>query len=148
MDNFDDIDEPVVLSPAGRKRKCKPGTHARSIAKKARHSGAGKIAHISCTHNARNVCMATSLSDDDLKYAHDQLYSTTDKVSQDATLLSYMDVRKCARRRNKVDDVARRNARECAVKYSMLTSNKEKIPVCRATFMGIFGEYTKAHSHK
>jgi hypothetical protein len=44
MENFDDIDEPVVLSPVGRKKIADSANSARSIAKKMRLSGAGKIA--------------------------------------------------------------------------------------------------------
>ena len=39
MDNFNDIDEPVILSPTGRKKRVNPGRSARAISKKLRHSG-------------------------------------------------------------------------------------------------------------
>ena len=45
----------------GRKKRNNSRNSVRSIAKKSRHSGDGKIASISCAHNVRNVCMATSL---------------------------------------------------------------------------------------
>ncbi|XP_041365380.1 uncharacterized protein LOC121380568 [Gigantopelta aegis] len=140
MENFDDIDETVVLSPIGRKRENNSGNSGRSLAKNARHSGAEKPASISCVHNVRNVCLATSLSNDDLTYAHDRLYSTENKVTQDATLLSYMDIGKCVRRRPRIDDSSKiKRNREISVKYFTLTANKEKIPVCKASFMSIFG---------
>ncbi|XP_041366912.1 uncharacterized protein LOC121381642 [Gigantopelta aegis] len=110
------------------------------LQKNARHSGAEKPASISCVHNVRNVCLATSLSNDDLTYAHDRLYSTENKVTQDATLLSYMDIGKCVRRRPRIDDSSKiKRNREISVKYFTLTANKEKIPVCKASFMSIFG---------
>ena len=140
MENFDDIDEPVVLSPVGRKKRANSANSARSVSKQMRHSGAGRIASISCVHKARNVCMATSLSEDDLKFAHSQFYTVQDKLKQDATLLSYMDIQKCVRRRAKVEDVEKRNARECCVKYCTVTVDKVRVPVCKASFMSIFGE--------
>jgi hypothetical protein len=85
------------------------------------------------------VCLATSLSDEDLKYAHDQLYLAQDKVKQDATVLSYMDIQKCVRRRAKVADINKRNARETSVKYCTLNVNKDRVAVCKASFMSIFG---------
>ena len=60
MEDFDDMDEAVVLLPIGRKKRNNARNSVHSIAKKSRHSGDGKIASISCAHNVRNVCMATS----------------------------------------------------------------------------------------
>ena len=46
MDNFAAIDELVILSPTGRKKRVNPGSSALAISKKLRHSGDGKIPSI------------------------------------------------------------------------------------------------------
>lgn len=90
MDMFDETEENVVLSTYGRKKKRKPDEHARNVAKKARHSGGAPS--VACTHNIANVCQAATLSSEEIAYINQILYSTTDKVKQDATLLSYMNI--------------------------------------------------------
>ncbi len=47
MDNFDELDKPVISS-SGRKRKIKAETFSRSIAKAARYNGEGKAQCIAC----------------------------------------------------------------------------------------------------
>ena len=62
MNTFDEIEEPVVLSPDGRKRRRTPENHKRAKSKQMRHSGGGKIPASSCTHDSvvtmtlMNVC--------------------------------------------------------------------------------------------
>ena len=83
--------------------------------------------------------MATTVSENELnRYL---LYSTTDKVKQDAIRLSYMDIKKVQRRRRKVQDPAKQKAREMSVNYFILDENKVKLPVCKKSFMSIFCEY-------
>ena len=141
MESFDELDEQVVLSPSGRKQKPDKSNTARENKKKSRHDGSAKKPFIACTHNTHNQCLARTLAPEDLTYAHHQLYQTTDKVQQDATLLSYMTVSGVGRRRPKVGDVAKRNVRDCTVKYCVLNPAMKKIPVCKPSFMSIFGEY-------
>ena len=52
MNTFDEIEEPVVLSPDGRKRRRTPENHKRAKSKQMRHSGGGKIPASSCTHDS------------------------------------------------------------------------------------------------
>ena len=52
-----------------------------------------------------------------------------------------MTVSGVGRRRPKVGDVAKRNVRDCTVKYCVLNPAMKKIPVCKPSFMSIFGEY-------
>ncbi len=68
MDNFDELDEPVISS-SGRKRKIKAETFSRSLAKAARYNGEGKALcivrnhiHTVYDHNNNNVCQASTLS--------------------------------------------------------------------------------------
>ena len=70
MDGFDEIDEPVMRSPVGRKKNRRTDDYERNQAKKARHSAGGKIAVIRCVHNVPGVCVASTLSDVDLAYLH------------------------------------------------------------------------------
>ena len=51
MNTFDEIEEPVVLSLDGRKRRRAPENHKRAKSKQMRHSGGGKIPASSCTHD-------------------------------------------------------------------------------------------------
>lgn len=139
MDMFDETEENVVLSTYGRKKKRKPDEHARNVAKKARHSGGAPS--VACTHNIANVCQAATLSSEEIAYINQILYSTTDKVKQDATLLSYMNIETVKRRRPKVENPAQQKTRELTVKYSVVTETEERIPVCKATFMSLFCEY-------
>ncbi|CAL9701146.1 unnamed protein product [Knipowitschia caucasica] len=137
MAGFDDAEEAVLLSPRGRKRKRKPEEHDRKLAKNARHSG-GANAAVACVHNNVNVCQAAKLSPEDIDYIHHTLYTTTDKVKQDATLLSYMDVTAVKRRRSKIEDSAQQKSRDLTVKYSVLTRARDRIPVCKSSFMSLF----------
>ena len=143
MNNFDDISEPVVLSPTGRKKRRCPDGSGRSVSKKGRHSALGKVPSIACVHNVglQDTCVATTVSENELDRLFHLLYSTTDKVKQDAILLSYMDIKKVQRRRRKVQDPAKQKAREMSVNYFLLDENKVKLPVCKKSFMSIFCEY-------
>ncbi|KAG5834002.1 hypothetical protein ANANG_G00281960, partial [Anguilla anguilla] len=82
------------------------------------------------------VCQASALSTEGLTKINRVLYSTTDKVKQDATLLSCMEIMPVKRRRSKVDN-PKQKTRDLTVKYFVLTETG-KIPVCKASFMSIF----------
>jgi hypothetical protein len=138
MNDFDGIDERVVISPLGRKKRRCPEQSARSVSKKGRHSAVGKIPLISCEHNVQGMCVATRLSGDYLLRLFNILYSSTDKVKQDAILLSYMDIRKVQRGRRKVADPGKQKSKEMSVSYFVVDENKVKIPVCKSSFMSIF----------
>lgn len=114
------------------------------MANKARHSGDGKNPFVSCTHNVKGMCVASTLSSNDILYIKAQLYSTQDRFKQDAILLSYMDIQQCTRRRSKVGDVEKQKSRDVSVKYNLLKENKEKINVCKASFLSILCEYKLA----
>lgn len=54
-------------------------------------------------HNNKQLCQAGKLSSsEEIAYINNTLYSTADKVTQDAMLLSYMDIKAVQRRRPKV----------------------------------------------
>ena len=59
---------------------------------------------------------------------------------QDVTLLSYMTISAVGRRRPKVGDVAKSNVRDYTIKYCVMNHAMKKIPVCKPSFMSIFGE--------
>ena len=139
MNNFDEAGEAVVSLPSGRKKKRRPERYGRSRAKIARHSG--RVPNVACQHDIGSWCQAATLCDEDVAYIHRVLYTTTDKVKQDVTLLSYMDIRPVKRRRPKVQNPAQQRTREVSVMYSVLTETQEKISVCKASFMSLFCEY-------
>ncbi len=49
MNNFDRINEPVVVSAVGKKRKPSKSNHLREEIKKMRHSGGGKMPAVACS---------------------------------------------------------------------------------------------------
>ncbi len=72
MDNFDELDEPMISS-SGRKRKIKAETFSRSLAKAVRYNGEGKALCIACNHihtvydhNNSNLCQASTLSSEEI----------------------------------------------------------------------------------
>ncbi len=75
MDNFDELDEPVIFS-SGQKRKIKAETVLLNLAKAACNNGEGKALCIACNHNHtvydhnnnnnNNVCQASTLSSEDI----------------------------------------------------------------------------------
>ena len=83
MNHFDDLSEVVDISPSGqcRKRVRQPSASndARLVAKRARHSGGGKIPAKACKHDAKNgdVCQVKRLSD-----AHRTFGSSNSKYSE------------------------------------------------------------------
>ena len=91
MNHFDDLSEVVDISPSGqcRKRVWQPSNDARLVAKRARHSGGGKIPAKSCKHDAENgdFCQFEKLSDDDIMFNYTKLYSVVDKAVQDQKIL-------------------------------------------------------------
>ena len=44
-----------------------------------------------------------------------------------------------ANQRVRIHDVFKRNARDLSVKYYTLDEKKDRVPVCKASFMSIFG---------
>uniref|UniRef100_A0A3P8TGH4 TRASH domain-containing protein n=2 Tax=Amphiprion percula TaxID=161767 RepID=A0A3P8TGH4_AMPPE len=136
MENFGQTEEAVALTASGREKKRKPDEYARNAAKKARYRGG--VPTVACSHNLANVCQAAKLSGEEVAYINSVLYSTTDKVKQDATLLSYMDIVPVKRRRPKVDNLAEQKTREPTIKYFVLTETQEKIQVCKPSFMSMF----------
>ena len=149
MNDFDGLDEPVLVAPIGKKRKPSKSNHNREIVKKMRHSGGGKVSVVVCTHTAaqnHGFCHA-KLSPDDIAMNLTKFYQGGNKVQQDEQLLLLMSVGKTQRRRKKVDDENSRKDRNVSVKYSLLThDHPNKLPVCKATFLSILGEcfYTQS----
>ena len=89
MNTFDQIEEPVVLSPDGRKIRRTPENLKWVKGKQMRHSGGGKIPVILCTQDTvENVCMAGKLKTEDIAKCSSQFYYSSDKVAQNAALLS------------------------------------------------------------
>ena len=150
MNDFDGLDEPVLVAPIGKKRKPSKSNHNREIVKKMRHSGGGKVSVVVCTHTAaqnHGFCHANKLSPDDIAMNFAKFYQGGNKVQQDEQLLLLMSVGKTQRRQKKVDDENSRKDRNVSVKYSLLThDHPNKLPVCKATFLSILGEcfYTQS----
>lgn len=130
------MDEPVILTLNGRRKRCLPQNSARYKEKENRYSGNGLVASVACTHNSSS-CSAATLKESDLLYIKQQLYFTNDNVKQDAILLSHMDAMPCKRRRQ-VEAEEKRRQRDVSIKYAVLKEDKTKVPVCQASFLSIF----------
>ena len=63
-----------------------------------------KKTRVSCTRNKAGVCPASTLNENDLGYIKGQLYAITDKVKQDAILISHIAVQQCKRKRPRAED--------------------------------------------
>ena len=86
MENLNSMDEPVVMTSIGRCKKRKPEETARAITKKGRHCALGKIPGTACIHN-NSMCMASTLSAEEIADIHGRLYTQPVKTKQDSTLL-------------------------------------------------------------
>ncbi len=96
-----------------------------------------------CQHKAgaTGFCQAEKLSPDDLMMNFNKFYERPNKVDQDRAILQFLDITRVKRQRLKVLDVNKRKDRIISVKYSLLcSSHPEKVPVCKATFIKVFGE--------
>ena len=95
MNNFDDLSEVVDISPSGqcRKRVLQPSNDAMLVAKRARHSGGGKIPAKACKHDDENgdFCQVEKLTDDTM-FNYTKLYSVADKAVQDQKILTLMKI--------------------------------------------------------
>ena len=68
MDNFDEMEEPVMVSRTGKRKRREPQNSARSRAKNARYSGEGLVPRVTCRHNDTGFCTAGTLNENDLEY--------------------------------------------------------------------------------
>ncbi|XP_052427306.1 uncharacterized protein LOC127969418 [Carassius gibelio] len=134
---YDEMDEPILMTSNGRRKRRLPQNSSRYKAKVNRYSGNGLVASVACTHNT-SWCRAVTLKESDLFYIKQQLYSTNDKVEQDAILLSRMDAMPCKRRRQQVEAEEKRGQRDVSIKYAVLKEDKTKVPICHASFLSIF----------
>lgn len=133
-------DEPLLLTMNCRRKRGRPqesSTFARVKAKASRYSGKRTVATIACNHN-RSMCAAASLTATDLSFIYRQLYCTSDKVKQDAFLLSHIDVMPCKRRKRQVDVDERRRQRDLSIKYTVIKEDKTRVVICQASFLSIF----------
>ena len=96
MNTFDEIEESIVETSFGRKRRRNKGNWKREVGKRCRSSGGGKIPGIWCHHNSTNS-RALMLTFDDLANISTNVYPSNDRVKQDATLLSFMKILTCKR---------------------------------------------------
>ncbi|XP_030609214.1 uncharacterized protein LOC115796882 [Archocentrus centrarchus] len=134
---LEEIDEPVLQTVNSRKRRHQPENAARTEAKENRYSGSRCVPSIACNHNSP-ACAAASLTETDLGHIKEQLYRTSDKVKQDAILLTFMDAAPCKRRRPQVEEEEKRRRREVSIKYAVYKEDKTRVPVCQASFLSIF----------
>ncbi len=143
MNNFDGIDEPVVVSAVGKKRKPSKSNHLREEIKKMKHSGGGKMPAVACSHTtASNFCHADTLTSGDLLRNFQLFYSKSTKTEQDQAILQLIAVKKVQRRRPKFDNRDMQKNREVTNEYHLLTEDHPtKIPVCKATFCSVLGEF-------
>lgn len=143
MNNFDGIEEPVVVSSVGKKRKPSKENHEREVRKRVRNSGGGKKTAIACSHSeSRNICHADKLAADDLVKNFDTLYCHTTKAEQDQAILRLITVKRVQRRRPKVAIEDAQKEREVTNEYYLLSKDHStKVPVCKATFCAALGEF-------
>ena len=81
MNTFDEIEESIVETSFGRKRRRNKGNWKRDVGKRCQSSAGGKIPGISCHHNSTNYC-ALMLTFDDLANISTNFYSSNDRVKQ------------------------------------------------------------------
>ena len=145
---YGDENEPVELSPKGRKRKIIKENHSHEVKKKNRHSGQNIDPKISCSH-VNTFCKADLLTADDLQYNKELFYKGCDKQHQDDYILRQIDCGSVKRERVKPNN--RKKTRNCAVRYFVYKRETEaeetgerkysKVQVCRSTFLSIYGEH-------
>lgn len=143
MNNFDGTDEPVLLSPVGKKRRPSKEHHDREKVKKIRHSGMGKVPAIACQHEARSCsfCHADKLTPDDIAFNFNTIYGKQNKVEQDQMLLQLMTIEKVKRRRLRVENEDSRKDRCLSVQYRLMTKDHpNRLHVCKATFLKVLGK--------
>ena len=96
MNNFEDLSEVVDISPSGQCRKRVPqsSNDAWVVAKRARHSGGGKIPTKAGKHDAENsdFCQVEKLSDDDIMFNYTTFYSVADKAVHDQNILTLVKI--------------------------------------------------------
>ncbi|KAK0154977.1 hypothetical protein N1851_002695 [Merluccius polli] len=141
LNAFDGTDEPVRPTLGGRKRRLNMENHRKQILKKVRHSGGAMFPMVGCKHKAAmGVCQAERLSPDDLMINFNQFYDRPNKVEQDREILHLLDITPVKRQRKQIEDISKRKDRTISVKYSLFCkSHPEKVPVCKATFVKVFG---------
>ena len=132
MENTDISSEPVKRTQFGKKRKCNTANYSRNRCKIQRLGGGNHIPRLVCNHNDR-LCQATKLTSEDAYSLNYKFHDMNSKKDQDAFLLTYMSVREPKKPK------PQNQKRKVSVKYSVLNLKNEKIPVCKATFMAIFG---------
>src|SRR5277367_1441834 len=109
MDENSSGTESVKLAEEGKakkKRRCK-GKWAKNVKKARVNSMAAKQPpRIACNHVRKAFCEADALTQEDITHFHGYLYKDSDKLRQDATILSYITTQTPKRRRvgdNKVE---------------------------------------------
>ena len=81
MNNFDESYEDVTLTVGGRRKRADKTQHAKEVAKRAPHSGGGKVPAIKCTHTSeKGCCMAELLTGGDLAMNMETFYASANKV--------------------------------------------------------------------
>ena len=142
VNTFDGSEEAVKPATGGRRRRLNRDNHQCQRAKKMRYSGGGLIPILGCTHiSAKCFCQADKLSTDDLVMNFQKFHDKPNKVEQDGALLHLMTISEVTRRRPKNDE--NRKERNVTVKYSLLCDeHPNTVPVCKATFMSVLGEYS------
>ncbi|CAM1328338.1 Uncharacterised protein g9739 [Pycnogonum litorale] len=134
---FDEMDEYVIESPTGKRKRRNPLNSSRQVKKNARYSGENKIPTLSCNHNSSN-CKASTLSENDLNYVFNQLYAINCKVKQDSMILSYLNCSQVKRRRKKIADGNKQRNRGISIVYNVLTEDKRTVKICQSSFLSIF----------
>lgn len=138
------MDEPGLLTVKGSRKRGRPWKNlfpSRCKAKKSKYSGNRSVTSIACTHN-NSRCVAVTLTETDLSYINQQFYCTSDKIKQDAFLLTRVNVMLCKWKNRGVELDERRRQRELSIKYTVLKENQTRVPICQASLLSIFCKYT------
>ena len=134
METIIDTDEPVLRTAYAKKRKCNPDNYARQQAKLKRLGGGLHIPTVACNHNHK-FCKASTLSQGEIYSLFNQLHDEKSQERQDGFMLNYMVISNAKR------STKNGRKRDMFVEYSLLNSSKEKIPVCKKSFLSVFGKY-------
>ena len=134
MESSDLTSEQVQRTNFGRKRKRNPKNYKRNLQKAKKLNGGNHIPRIVCKHNDR-CCKASTLNLEDAYALNYKFHDIQSKQEQDAFLLTYMTVSEPRQQKSKG------KSRTVSVKYSVITNSNVKLPVCKSSFMSIFGMY-------
>ncbi|XP_069355603.1 uncharacterized protein [Maniola hyperantus] len=110
-----------------RKRSVNKATWKREILREKRYKPSSLPQFPQCGHKQK-AFRCTELSCQEIRKFHKNFYKCDTKVKQDCFILKYCNI-------SEAKSLNPRSIRKVAIKYTILSKNGTKIPVCQKTFM-------------